>query len=74
MIKQNFEHIFFSKKLKLLFPKGHNYSSRKKGLNYSLEQLKLLLPGNMIVFFEEKPTSSGYNEISLGKCPKEHMF
>jgi hypothetical protein len=28
----------------------------------------------MIVFFEEKPTSSGYNEISLGKCPKEHMF
>jgi len=49
MIKQKFEHICSLGQLKFLLPKGHDFSPRKKGLSYSLGQLKLLLYGDMIV-------------------------
>ncbi len=48
MIKQNFKHICSLGQLKLLFPRGHDCFPRKKGLSYSLGQLKLL-PRDMIV-------------------------
>jgi hypothetical protein len=60
MIKQNFKHFFSLRKLKLLFPRGHDCSSWKKSLSRSLEQLKLLLPP------WEHDCSSGRSQLPQG--------